>query len=60
MAVIGYINVLTIDQNSDLQRNILTSANCDRISEDCMSGKVASCSGLKRALIAKTPLPCGE
>lgn len=37
MAVIGYIRVSTIDQNSDLQRNALTSANCDRIFEDRMS-----------------------
>lgn len=42
--------VSTIDQNSDLQRNALTSANCDRIFEDRMSGKVASRPGLKRAL----------
>lgn len=50
MAVIGYIRVSTIDQNSDLQRNALISANCDRIFEDRMSGKVASRPGLKRAL----------
>ncbi|ELY2957388.1 DNA-invertase [Enterobacter asburiae] len=50
MAVIGYIRVSTIDQNSDLQRNALVSANCDRIFEDRMSGKVASRPGLKRAL----------
>lgn len=50
MAIIGYIRVSTIDQNSDLQRNALTSANCDRIFEDRMSGKVASRPGLKRAL----------
>ena len=50
MAVIGYIRVSTIDQNSDLQRNALTSANCDRIFEDRMSGKVASRPGLKGAL----------
>ncbi|SUI00226.1 DNA-invertase [Salmonella enterica subsp. enterica serovar Typhimurium] len=31
MATIGYIRVSTIDQNIDLQRNALTSANCDRI-----------------------------
>ncbi|EIJ5162855.1 recombinase family protein [Salmonella enterica] len=50
MAIIGYIRVSTIDQNSDLQRNALASANCDRIFEDRMSGKVASRPGLKRAL----------
>lgn len=33
MATIGYIRVSTIDQNIDLQRNALTSANCDRIFE---------------------------
>ncbi|CBG87673.1 recombinase family protein [Citrobacter rodentium] len=50
MAVIGYIRVSTIDQNSDLQRNALISANCDHIFEDRMSGKVANRPGLKRAL----------
>lgn len=50
MAVIGYIRVSTIDQNSDLQRNALERANCDRIFEDRMSGKIASRPGLKHAL----------
>lgn len=50
MAVIGYIRVSTIDQNSDLQRNALVSANCDRIFEDRISGKVANRPGLKSAL----------
>ncbi|QPR26790.1 recombinase family protein [Edwardsiella hoshinae] len=50
MAIIGYIRVSTIDQNSDLQRNALASANCDRIFEDRMSGRVACRPGLKRAL----------
>lgn len=50
MAVIGYIRVSTIDQTSDLQRNALTSANCDRIFEDHIGGKVASRPGLKRVL----------
>lgn len=50
MAVIGYIRVSTIDQNSDLQRNALNSAKCDHIFEDRISGKVASRPGLKRAL----------
>ncbi|VUC68080.1 DNA-invertase [Salmonella sp. NCTC 11881] len=40
MATIGYIRVSTIDQNIDLQRNALTSANCDRIFEDRISGKI--------------------
>ncbi|VUC75229.1 DNA-invertase [Salmonella enterica] len=39
MATIGYIRVSTIDQNIDLQRNALTSANCDRIFEDRISGQ---------------------
>ncbi|MCY5399624.1 recombinase family protein [Salmonella enterica subsp. enterica serovar Typhimurium] len=47
---IGYIRVSTIDQNIDLQRNALTSANCDRIFEDRISGKIANRPGLKRAL----------
>lgn len=50
MALIGYIRVSTIDQNSDLQRNALNSANCDHIFEDRISGKVANRPGLKRAL----------
>lgn len=50
MATIGYIRVSTIDQNIDLQRNALTSANCDRIFEDRISGKIANPPGLKRAL----------
>lgn len=50
MAVIGYIRVSTIDQNCDLQRNALLSANCDHIFEDRISGKVASRPGLKQAL----------
>lgn len=50
MAVIGYIRVSTIDQNCDLQRDALKSANCDRIFEDRISGKVASRPGLKQAL----------
>ncbi|MGR2148593.1 recombinase family protein, partial [Salmonella enterica] len=50
MATIGYIRVSTIDQNIDLQRNALTSANCDRIFEDRISGKIANRPGLKRAL----------
>lgn len=31
MATIGYIRVSTIDQNIDLQRNALTSANCEAL-----------------------------
>lgn len=31
MATIGYIRVSTIDQNIDLQRNALTSANCGTV-----------------------------
>ncbi|EAN3443396.1 flagellar phase variation DNA invertase Hin [Salmonella enterica] len=50
MATIGYIRVSTIDQNIDLQRNALTCANCDRIFEDRISGKIANRPGLKRAL----------
>lgn len=50
MAVIGYIRVSTIDQNSDLQRNALQSAKCEHIFEDRISGKTAERPGLKRAL----------
>ncbi len=34
MAKIGYIRVSTNDQNSDLQRNALVSANCEQIFAD--------------------------
>ncbi|WP_415843460.1 recombinase family protein, partial [Xenorhabdus thuongxuanensis] len=50
MAKIGYIRVSTTDQNSDLQRNALMAANCDRIFEDKISGKTANRPGLKQAL----------
>jgi len=50
MAVIGYIRVSTIDQNCDLQRDALLSANCDRIFEDRISGKTATRPGLRQAL----------
>ncbi|MEZ3500772.1 recombinase family protein [Pantoea sp. KPR_PJ] len=50
MAMIGYIRVSTIDQNCDLQRDALLSANCDHIFEDRISGKTATRPGLKQAL----------
>ncbi|HAT1685434.1 TPA: recombinase family protein [Klebsiella oxytoca] len=50
MAKIGYIRVSTNDQNTDLQRNALISAECEQIFEDKMSGTKASRPGLKRAL----------
>ncbi|PWC09671.1 DNA-invertase [Brenneria roseae subsp. americana] len=50
MAKIGYMRVSTNDQNSDLQRNALISAECEQIFDDKMSGKIANRPGLKRAL----------
>ncbi|WP_136168000.1 recombinase family protein [Brenneria corticis] len=49
---IGYIRVSTNDQNTDLQRNALISANCEQVFEDKMSGTKARRPGLKRALKA--------
>nr|WP_263009055.1 recombinase family protein [Cronobacter sakazakii] len=48
--MIGYIRVSTNDQNTDLQRNALQSANCELIFEDRISGKKADRPGLKKAL----------
>lgn len=47
---IGYIRVSTNEQNTDLQRNALISANCDLILEDKISGKTTDRPGLKKAL----------
>ena len=48
--LIGYVRVSTNDQNTDLQRNALKSANCEQIFEDKISGKTSERPGLKRAL----------
>lgn len=48
--LIGYIRVSTNEQNTDLQRNALKSANCDLILEDKISGKSRDRPGLKKAL----------
>lgn len=48
--LIGYVRVSTNDQNTDLQRNALQSANCEQIFEDKISGKTSERPGLKRAL----------
>lgn len=50
--LIGYIRVSTSEQNTDLQRNALMSANCDLILEDKISGKSRDRPGLKKALRA--------
>ncbi|EPF1076528.1 recombinase family protein [Salmonella enterica] len=42
----------TNDQNTDLQRNALISAECEQIFDDKMSGAKANRPGLKRALKA--------
>lgn len=48
--LIGYIRVSTNEQNTDLQRSALKSANCDLILEDKISGKTRERPGLKKAL----------
>lgn len=48
--LIGYIRVSTNDQNTDLQRNALMSADCELIFEDKKSEKTRDTPGLKRAL----------
>ncbi|UCZ74953.1 recombinase family protein [Dickeya zeae] len=48
--LIGYARVSTSDQNTELQKNALNSANCELIFEDQASGKNARRPGLKRAL----------
>ncbi|HHH0255208.1 TPA: recombinase family protein [Yersinia enterocolitica] len=50
--LIGYIRVSTSDQNTELQRNALISANCVQIFEDKISGKSSDRPGLKRAMRA--------
>lgn len=48
--LIGYVRVSTNDQNTDLQRNALISADCELIFEDKISGKTSERPGLKKAL----------
>ncbi|EKN6367540.1 recombinase family protein [Yersinia enterocolitica] len=48
--LIGYIRVSTNDQNTELQRAALISANCEQIFEDKISGKSSDRPGLKRAM----------
>ncbi|WP_276742872.1 recombinase family protein [Pantoea septica] len=53
--LIGYIRVSTNDQNTDLQRKALQSADCELIFEDRMSGKTSDRPGLKKALRCLQP-----
>ena len=52
---IGYIRVSTNDQNTDLQREALERANCERIFEDKLSGAKIKRPGLNRMLKALKP-----
>lgn len=45
--LIGYVRVSTNDQNTDLQRNALNCAGCERIFEDKISGTKSDRPGLK-------------
>lgn len=47
---IGYVRVLTNDQNTDLQRNALNCAGCELIFEDKISGTKSERPGLKKLL----------
>nr|WP_314512740.1 recombinase family protein [uncultured Pantoea sp.] len=53
--LIGYIRVSTNDQNTDLQRVALQSAECELIFEDRISGKTSDRPGLKKALRCLQP-----
>ncbi|CAH6303261.1 recombinase family protein [Pantoea agglomerans pv. betae] len=53
--LIGYIRVSTNDQNTDLQRVALQSAECELIFEDRISGKTSERPGLKKALRCLQP-----
>lgn len=53
--LIGYIRVSTNDQNTDLQRIALQSADCELIFEDRISGKISDRPGLKKALRCLQP-----
>ncbi|KYM75147.1 recombinase family protein [Pantoea agglomerans] len=53
--LIGYIRVSTNDQNTDLQRVSLQSAECELIFEDRISGKTSDRPGLKKALRCLQP-----
>ncbi|CGI74203.1 site-specific recombinase [Salmonella enterica subsp. enterica serovar Typhi] len=48
--LIGYVRVSTNDQNTDLQRNALSCAGCERIFEDKISGTKSDRPGLKKLL----------
>ena len=48
--LIGYVSVSTNDQNTDLQRNALNCAGCERIFEDKISGTKSDRPGLKKLL----------
>ncbi|STE19127.1 site-specific DNA recombinase; e14 prophage [Escherichia coli] len=47
--LIGYVRVSTNDQNTDLQRNALNCAGCERIFEDKISGTKVRQTGAEKA-----------
>lgn len=53
--LVGYIRLSTNDQNTDLQRIALQSADCELIFEDRISGKTSDRPGLKKALRCLQP-----
>lgn len=50
--IVGYARVSTGEQNLELQIDALTSAGCERIYEDKISGKTRERPGLEKALAA--------